>query len=170
MKKFFVTLLSVLIGAAAIVLLFLSQSGEDGPKYVAKGNTEHKPISLKPFEYKCSECDMDIEDMHYAAQIVTKEGITYFFDDIGCVVLWLKVHPTDNYFVMTRTKDTGRWIKAEHAWYSRIDQTPMGYGFGAYENRSDELLDYERMSELMLQGRHLHDPFIKKSLLEAGGN
>jgi hypothetical protein len=42
----------------------------------------------------------------------------------------------------------------------------MGYGFAAYEKRADGLIPYDEMRILMLQGKNLHDPFVKKSLLE----
>jgi len=41
----------------------------------------------------------------------------------------------------------------------------MGYGFAAVENRKESLIDYEEMKLLMLQGKNLHDPFVKKKLL-----
>jgi len=170
MKNILTTLASIAIVGSIIVLLFLSQAGQSGPKYVSKGNIEHTPLPLKPLEYKCSECDMDVEDMHHVAQIITQEGITYFFDDIGCVVLWLKSHPIHNFFLYTKTKDTDEWIDAKSGWYSRTDTTPMGYGFGAYQKMDKNRIDYDQMAEYMLQGRHLHDPFVKKSLFHKGDN
>ncbi len=40
----------------------------------------------------------------------------------------------------------------------------MGYGFGAVENKKEGLVSYEEMKLLMLQGKNLHNPFIKKKL------
>jgi hypothetical protein len=108
---------------------------------------------------------MDIEDMKYEAQIITKNGDTYFFDDIGCIVLWLENHQIKVEKVITKTLDTNRWIDVKKAWYSRIVSSPMGYGFGAFEVKKDGFITYEEMRILMLQGKNLHDPFVRKKLL-----
>jgi hypothetical protein len=108
---------------------------------------------------------MDVENLNYMAQIVTEEGNTYFFDDIGCVVLWLKNHTPKIARMVTKTLDTHQWIDAKKAWYSRTDATPMGYGFAAYEVKKEGMIPYEEMRMLMLQGKNLHDPFVKKQLL-----
>ena len=41
----------------------------------------------------------------------------------------------------------------------------MGYGFAAIENKKEGLILYDEMETLMLQGKNLHDPFVKKKLL-----
>jgi hypothetical protein len=41
----------------------------------------------------------------------------------------------------------------------------MGYGFAAVEKRKEGLVSYDEMKLLMLQGKNLHDPFVKKKLL-----
>ena len=67
--------------------------------------------------------------------------------------------------IYTQTVDTHKWIDAHKAYYSRTDNTTMGYGFGAYEHPKSGLISFEKMRELMLQGQNLQDPFVKKSLL-----
>ncbi len=165
MKKILLSLLSFVVGGAIILILFFSLATESGVKFIKRGNVEHKPISILPKEYQCSECNMDIEDLDYLAEVIRDDGVTYFFDDIGCVVLWLERNNPSNPTLLTKTLDTKVWIDAKSAWYTRIASSPMGYGFGAYENRAEGLIEYEKMRILMLQGKNLHDPFIKKSLL-----
>ena len=150
---------------AVIVLLLFSFGNEEGARYVYKGNTAHVAVNIKSKEYQCSECNMNIELLSYAAQLITKDGSTYFFDDIGCVVLWLKNHNPRIHSLLTQTQDTHQWINVHKAWYSRIAPSPMGYGFAAYEKFQDGLISYDEMKLLMLQGKNLHDPFIKKKLL-----
>jgi len=150
---------------AVMIVLLLSFGTDENAKFVYKGNSDHKIIEIKPKEYQCSECNMDVENLNYMAQIVTEEGNTYFFDDIGCVVLWLKNHTPKIARMVTKTLDTRQWIDAKKAWYSRIDATPMGYGFAAYEVKKEGMIPYEEMKLLMLQGKNLHDPFVKKRLL-----
>ena len=165
MKKILINILTFGIVIAVIVILLVSFGSSDGNRYVYKGNTTHQAVDIKTKEYQCSECSMDIEDIKYAAQLIAKNGNTYFFDDIGCVVLWLENHTPDIEVILTQTLDTHQWIDATKAWYSRIAPSPMGYGFGAVENKKEGLIDYEEMKLLMLQGKNLHDPFIKKKLL-----
>jgi hypothetical protein len=165
MKKFLISILTVIVGGAVVVILFLSLAKEGGPKYIYKGNTKREPIAIKAKEYQCSECNMDIADLNYTAELITKDGITYFFDDIGCVVLWLKDHSLKDSKIVTKTLDTNRWVDIKKAYYSRTAPSPMGYGMGAYEHNSSSRISYEEMRLLMLQGKTLHDPFVKKSLL-----
>ncbi|WP_295421043.1 hypothetical protein [Sulfurovum sp.] len=165
MKKILVNLLTFLIVVAIIVILFLALGSEEGARYVYKGNTAHQAVQIKPKEYQCSECNMDVEKLEYAAQIITENGDTYFFDDIGCVVLWLENHKPDIVKILTQTLDTHHWIDVKKAWYTRISHDPMGYGFAALEVKKEGLIPYEEMKILMLQGKNLHDPFVKKKLL-----
>jgi len=165
MKKILINIAVFVMVIAVIIILLLSFGTDEGAKYVYKNNTAYKIVELKPKEYQCSECNMDIVDLEYAVELIAKNGNTYFFDDIGCVVLWLKNHSPKIVKLMTNTLDTHRWIDAKKAWYSRTDNTPMGYGFAAYEHKKEGFIPYEEMKLLMLQGKSLHDPFVKKQLL-----
>jgi len=165
MKKLLLNLLTFGVVIAIIVVLLLTFGTEEGARYVYKGNTEHKIIPLKPNTYQCSECSMPIEAMAYSVELITEEGDTYFFDEIGCAVLWLKTHQPKIARFVTQTLDTHHWIAVKKAYYSRTAPSPMGYGFGALEHPRARDIPYEEMRLLMLQGKHLHDPFIKKQLL-----
>ncbi len=165
MKKVLVNIAVFAMVIGVIITLLLSFGTDEGARYVYKNNQKHQIIEIKPKEYRCSECNMDVEYLDYMAEIMTQEGNTYFFDDIGCVVEWLKNHHPNIVKLVTKTKDTHRWIDAKNAWYSRTDTTPMGYGFAAYEKHKEGLISYEKMRTLMLQGQNLHDPFVKKQLL-----
>ena len=165
MKKLMINLLTIAIVIAIIIILLLSLGTDQGARYVFKGNLAYEPVVIKPKEYQCSECSMDIEALEYSAQIITPAGETYFFDDIGCVVLWLESHTINIQKIITQTLDTGHWIDVDKAWYTRTASSPMGYGFAAYENKQEGFVPYEEMKLLMLQGKHLHDPFVKRSLL-----
>ena len=166
MKNILTNIITVAIVIAVIVILLLSFGSEEGARYVYKGNTAHTAINIKPKEYQCSECNMNIEALSYAAQIISENGNTYFFDDIGCVVLWLKNHTPEIHTILTQTQDTHKWVNAYEGWYIRTAASPMGYGFAAYEKSREGFISYPEMKLLMLQGKNLHDPFIKKKLLD----
>lgn len=166
MKKLLINLLTFAVVIAVIITFLISFGNSDGNRYVHKGNMAQEAIAIKSKEYQCSECNMDVEILDYAAQIIDKNGNTYFFDDIGCVVLWLENHKTHLAVMLTKTLDTHLWINVKEAWYTRVASSPMGYGFAAYENKKESFIDYEEMKLLMLQGKNLHDPFVKKKLLQ----
>ena len=110
---------------------------------------------------------MVIDDITYASQVVSPSGKTYFFHDHGGMVNWLSTKDFKNEAIIwVMTKDTNRYIDGRTAWYSRTDETPMLYGFGAYENKQDGFIDFQTMSLHMLRGEHLGNPKIKKMLLE----
>ncbi len=137
-----------------------------GDKKVYKGNTARKAIDIVPRTYHCAECNMFVNDLDYAAELVEADGTTYFFDDIGCLVRWMQKHPSKNAVAFVKSLDTHRWINAKKAWYTRTDSTPMRYGFGAHEMKRKGLISFEKMKHLMLLGQTLRDPAVKKSLLQ----
>ena len=64
------------------------------------------------------------------------------------------------------SRDTKRWVDAKDAFYSLADDTPMGYGFGAYEKMSEGMIDFDTMRLRVLRGETLQNPAIRKQLLE----
>ncbi len=134
-------------------------------KKILKGNIADKPIDIIPKTYQCSQCNMYVNDPDYAAELIAEDGTTHFFDDIGCLVKWMQKHPSANANIYVGSLDTHRWINAEKAWYSRTDNTPMHYGFGAYERKREGLISFDAMKRLVLSGKTLRYPVVKKSLL-----
>ena len=102
----------------------------------------------------------------HTAQIITKELKTHFFDDIGCAILWLKEHKIEpkeiTFWVFSN--DSNRYIDALKASYNSDDETPMHYGFGAYENLKEGMIDFNEMRLRMLRGETINDPKIKQQL------
>jgi len=49
--------------------------------------------------------------------------------------------------------------------YFLTDNTPMGYGFGAYETKGKDMIKFDEMRMNMLRGLTLKDPRIRKKLL-----
>ncbi|MDO8261298.1 MAG: hypothetical protein Q7T50_07475, partial [Candidatus Magasanikbacteria bacterium] len=97
---------------------------------------------------------------------ITKSGKSWFFHDHGGMVKWLEDKEFRNsakIWVMSR--DTKKWIEAEEAFYSLVDKTPMGYGFGAYEKNNQEYVNFDTMRLRILRGETLRNPLIRKQLL-----
>jgi len=151
---------------SVIIIIFLSLAKNQNMTVIHEGNLDRLPIDMKLNKYQDSDCGMVIEDLDHASQVVSREGKTWFFHDHGGFINWLKDKSfKDDVIIWVMAKDTKKWINAKDAHYSLTDITPMGYGFGAYENRSDEMIDFDTMSLKMLRGETMNNPQIRKQLL-----
>jgi len=109
---------------------------------------------------------MVIKELRNSAQVISPDGKTWFFDDVGCMVLWLKDKPfKDSAKLWVYTVDTNRWIDAKEAKYGIKDHTAMHYGFGARERETNETISFEEMQLRMYRGENLTNPKIRKKLL-----
>jgi hypothetical protein len=130
------------------------------------GNTTKQPLKIVVNKFQDSDCGMVIDDLTYSSQVVSPSGKTWFFHDHGGMVHWLENKTfKDKATIWVMSKDTKRYIDGRKAWYSRTDKTPMLYGFGAYEHKKPEYIDFDTMYLHMVRGEHLGNPKIKKMLL-----
>ncbi|GGD37554.1 hypothetical protein GCM10012288_09570 [Malaciobacter pacificus] len=165
MKKI-LPLLTVLTIIIIIIIIFLSMSNQKQMVVLKEGNIEQKPLEIILGKYQDSDCGMIIDNMTYVSQVIAPDGKTWFFHDHGGLVNWIQNKSfKDSAKIWVMTKDTKKYIDGRTAWYSRNDITPMGYGFGAYENKQDGFISYDEMSIKMLRGENLNNPYIKKELL-----
>ncbi|WP_229860152.1 nitrous oxide reductase accessory protein NosL [Candidatus Sulfurimonas baltica] len=157
---------AVIVLVLIIVTLFLSLASTKKMVVIIEGNTNQIPIEMKIGVFQDSDCGMVINDLRDASQVISKNAKSWFFHDHGGMIKWLedKEFKSDaKIWVMSR--DTKKWIDARTAYYSLIDDTPMGYGFGAYEFKKDLHVDFDTMRLRMLRGETLKNPRIKKQLL-----
>lgn len=156
----------LVIGAIVIIaVIFISMANSQKMVVVKKDNLECKPLEIELGKFQDSDCGMIIESQEFASQVCAKDGKTWFFHDHGGMVHWLQ----DKDFKKEATiwvwaKDSKKWIKAENAFFSRNDVTPMNYGFGAYEHNETNLISFEHMGILMLRGENMTNPFVAKAL------
>lgn len=149
-----------------IVIVFLSLSKDSKMIVIHEGNVKQTPIDMKKGIYQDSDCGMIINEMSDLSQVVIKNGKTWFFHDHGGMVKWLDDKEfKDSSVIWLKSRDTKKWINARGAFYSLTDETAMGYGFGAYENKRDSLVDFDTMRLRMLRGETLNNPSIRKQLL-----
>lgn len=127
--------LSVLV--AAVLLAGCSGAPETGP-----GKVRWDKVS-------CARCIMAVSDHNYSAQVrggpAGKRTKLYFFDDIGCAVLWLdqqdwKDDPRTEMWVTDH--QNGTWIDAFESYFAKGKITPMDYGLGAQPDSTEGALDY----------------------------
>ena len=166
MLKKIMPILIVGIIIAIIVGVFISMASVQNMVVIKNGNIKQLPIKMQINKYQDSDCGMVIDDLAFASQVITKDGKTLFFHDHGGFVHWLEDKSfKDNVVIWVMSLDTKKWIDAKTAYYSLVDETPMGYGFGAYEKNSDNFVDYETMQLRMLRGETLNNPRIRQQLL-----
>jgi len=166
MKKM-LPILTIVTIIAIIVILFLSLSTKQNMTVIYTGNSEKKPIDIVVGKYQDSDCGMVIDDLTYSSQVVAPSGNTWFFHDHGNMVNWLKNKKfKDEAVIWVMAKDTKHYVDGKKAWYSRTDDTPMGYGFGAYEHKKDGLIDFDTMFLHMVRGENLTNPKIRQQLLK----
>ncbi len=83
-------------------------------------------------------CKMAISQLQYAAQVVDKEGNHYKFDDIGCMLVYVRqrhLKTTELTFFFTDYMNTAHWLDATSAVFvkSRRIDSPMASGFAAFD-------------------------------------
>ncbi len=156
----------ILAIVAIIVTIFLSLASSQKMIVIKEGNLKRLPIDMELNKYQDSDCGMVITDLDYVSQVIAKDGKTWFFHDHGGFVHWLKDKEfKDDVVIWVMSKDTKKWIDGKKAYYSLTDNTPMGYGFGAYEHKKEGLIDFDTMRLRMLRGETLKNPHIKQQLL-----
>jgi len=161
------SVVGLLIGI--IIIVFLSLAKREQMVVIKEGNFEKKPLPIKLGKYQDSDCGMVIDELDYASEVIAPDGKTWFFHDHGDFVHWLSDKPfRDSAVIWVMSRDTHRWIDAKKAHYTLNENTPMGYGFGAYEksdNNSSQMVDYETMRLKMLRGETMRNPKIRKQLI-----
>jgi len=165
MKKIlpFITLIIII---AIITIIFLSMSNAKQMVVLKEGNIALTPLEIILGRYQDSDCGMVIDKMDYVSQVISNDGKTWFFHDHGGMTNWLRTKSfKDDAKIWVMTKDTKQYINGRTAWYSRTDNTPMKYGFGAYEVKQDGFITFEEMSLKVLRNETLRNPYIQKELL-----
>ncbi|HEY6119884.1 MAG TPA: nitrous oxide reductase accessory protein NosL [Pyrinomonadaceae bacterium] len=117
-----------------------------------------EPVAIVP-EDMCSYCKMAISEKQYAAELIDNEGQPFKFDDIGCMLNFIKQRsvsfPAASLFVMDF--DRRQWIKADSAYYVRSSEltTPMNGGIIAFEDQSKAEEAVERYHGKLLSFKEL---------------
>ena len=157
---------TVIVLVFIIVMIFVSMANEKKMVVIHEGNHEHKPVDITLNHFQDTQCGMTIETLKHSAQAVAPDGKTWFFDDPGCMALWYKnIKFQEKAIIWVYTNDTNTYIDGKKAWYDKISETTMGYGFGAFENKKEGMINFEEMTLKMYRGENLTNPLIRKKLL-----
>jgi copper chaperone NosL len=122
-----------------------------------RGNPEQLPVDFVWDRVRCEECLMALSDHHYSAQAIHPDGKAYYFDDIGCAILWLRRQAwKDKARTWVNDVNTTEWIEADKAYWTYGDpKTPMGYGFAASKTSVEKPIPYETVKKWMYIGKTL---------------
>jgi copper chaperone NosL len=103
------------------------------------GQPKLEPVEIAA-EDMCAFCRMAISERRYAAEFLNQDGDAFKFDDIGCLVSYLKAKQSRSdvaaYFVVDY--EARQWINAEQAYFVRSEEfkTPMSGRLVAFSDRS----------------------------------
>jgi len=104
------------------------------------GSNEPKPIKINTDA--CDFCKMTIANGKFGAELITKKGRYYKFDDLACMVQFAKsntVVPYQSFFVNNYTKDN-TLIPAETAFFIKSDEinSPMRGNMAALATAAEQ--------------------------------
>lgn len=117
----------MLLAVAAAAMLLLA----------ACGQKSYEPLAINEETDICVICNMQVKDDAFATQIVTKDGQSLKFDDIGCMNEWKTRNGTGSIGMdYVRDYNDKEWIeyaKAAYVYDSSL-RTPMAYGVISFKD------------------------------------
>ncbi|HYE74113.1 MAG TPA: nitrous oxide reductase accessory protein NosL [Blastocatellia bacterium] len=105
--------------------------------FIACAAAEIKPVDIHP-EDVCYHCKMAISEKQFASEFVTPDGEARKFDDLGCMLEFVKSKNPQNVTFFVNDFNTKQWLKADRAFFvksSEID-TPMSGGIIAFGDQA----------------------------------
>ncbi len=101
-----------------------------------------EPEPLAYGEDGCAHCKMTLMDRKFGAELVTKKGKVYKFDDVNCMLNFYhsgEIAPEDVAFkLVTDFSQPGKLIEADNAFYLKSSkiQSPMASQVAAFEKEA----------------------------------
>lgn len=98
------------------------------------------PVPLILGRDNCQFCKMNISDIRYGAEIITKKGKIFKFDDPQCAISFLKAHPEINHsfqeIYFTDFSDSHSLIPSGAVFFLRSENLkgPMGGAYTAFNS------------------------------------
>ncbi|MDR1977010.1 MAG: nitrous oxide reductase accessory protein NosL [Campylobacteraceae bacterium] len=125
--------------------------------------TSISPKDVKLDRDVCTHCKMVISSANYVAQIVAKDGKHYFFDDIGCAVVWLsrqEMALQNEAYIYVADFKSAEWVDAKKAYYLDGANSPMHFGFAAYKEAQEgaDNLNFAHIQKTILERENEKQP------------
>jgi len=99
-----------------------------------------EPRAINYGEDVCHHCKMKLMDPHYGAEVVTKKGKIYIFDDVNCLMSFLESEEIEEeniqHLLITDYENPETLTDATLAFYLKSDQfkTPMASQIVAFSD------------------------------------
>ena len=106
----------------------------------ACGDKAYEPRDINPETDVCSICNMSITSVDYAAQAVLKNSDIVVFDDLGCLMDYIKQNGEEEIgAAYIRDTNSANWLNIKEASYvySKDYWTPMNYGVLAFATKEE---------------------------------
>ena len=114
-------------------------------------SSDLRPVDIENGDM-CSFCRMAISEKQFAAEMITAEESVLKFDDVGCLLRYLKARADapNAAAIYVADSDNKKWLKAEDAFFVRSTtvKTPMGSGIIAFASAEKAGTGSVRFSEL----------------------
>ncbi len=138
---------------AAILLVFAACNSEDSATDEAKTTDEgeatetetaetelaYEPEPIKDTDV-CELCAMAVPDNQHATQIVLTNERSIKFDDIGCMIKWMKENGDEEVgMAFVRDYNTEEWFDVNEGTFVYHEEimTPMAYGVISFKDAND---------------------------------
>ena len=105
--------------------------------------TETEPISYG--KDICSFCKMTIMDKKFGTELVTKKGKIFKFDDVGCMIKYMKTSNTEEancqHLVLNSFEKPGEFIPFEKAFFIKSEnlKSPMLGNIAAFSSEEEAM-------------------------------
>jgi copper chaperone NosL len=120
----------------ALAVAVLLGACSKGPALPAQPDTKHDA---------CGWCRMAVTDLHFAAQLVAPSEEPRFFDDIGCLAMFLKAGgaPAKGQVAYVADHRSKQWVPASAALYTKVPGllTPMNSFLVAHADAASRAAD-----------------------------
>lgn len=116
------------------------------------------PVEVRWDRDTCERCRMVLSDRLHSAQVrggpVGQKSRVYKFDDIGGAILWLqdkKWKDHKNTEIWVNDHRNGNWINARQSWFLQGQITPMEFGLGAQDSKTENAMTFNEAVEYIIQ-------------------
>ncbi|KON88362.1 hypothetical protein AF332_17160 [Sporosarcina globispora] len=95
-----------------------------------------EPAEIKTNHDTCDNCNMGIEELESAAQLILKNGEPVLFDDIGCMTQYLQTENPEYEAAFVHDYLSKEWISFDTSSFIQNSdiESPMSYGIAAFES------------------------------------
>lgn len=116
------------------------------------------PVDIAWDREACAHCHMLIGDPAFAAQIQTRDGRVFDFDDPGCLLAFEEEQHPDEHAVYFHVMQGDAWLPRERAAFVPVDHSPMGYDLGVVEASAQKgSLTYDQARARVRGPERAHD-------------